>query len=102
MQINGEAIYGHSADGSVSPGSFAFTHRGSTLYAIYLPERMPLARCPQYSRLPARQGSKVFLLGSAKKLAWSKSPVATPGWISRTHWLSLLRATRVRVQASAR
>jgi alpha-L-fucosidase len=72
LKVNGEAIYGTRPIAPYKEGQVVFTQKGPSVYALYLasregeglPERVVL------SALKPVPGSKVYLLGTGKPLAW--------------------------------
>lgn len=72
MSVNAEAIHGTRAVEPYRTGDFAFTRKGDSIYAIYLPEDGDLV-LPATLAVPAlhpAEGSGVQILGVAEPLAW--------------------------------
>ncbi len=70
MKVNGEAIYGTRSIAPYRTGEFAFTRKGSTLYAIYLPSSPGAAL--EFTGLPLHARAKAELLGGGK-VRWRKA-----------------------------
>lgn len=72
MQVNGEAIYGTKPVKPYHETKIAFTQKGNSIYAFYLPEEdekvMP-GKISINSIQPVK-GSLVYLLGYSKPLKW--------------------------------
>ena len=75
MRVNGEAIYGthpwKRAEGTTAEGAAVrFTRKGSTLYVILLGDVK--GGSVTVKEVSAAPGSKIYLLGDGKTLAWSQ------------------------------
>jgi alpha-L-fucosidase len=73
MRVNGEAIYGTRPIAPYKEGSVAFTCKGRTIHAIYLPEAEGggLPERVVLTALRPAAGSTVRMLGVREPLAWS-------------------------------
>jgi alpha-L-fucosidase len=72
MAVNAEAIHGTRPVAPYREGRLAFTGRGETVYAIYLPEEGE-EKLPARIAVPgfrAKPGAKVRLLGSDASIRW--------------------------------
>ncbi|MDD4869138.1 MAG: alpha-L-fucosidase [Kiritimatiellae bacterium] len=79
MAINAEAIHGTRTIAPYKEGRIAFTSRGNTVYAIYLPEE-DKETLPEELTIPGPQpvaGSEIHLLGIAEPLKWHPGPQGT-------------------------
>jgi alpha-L-fucosidase len=74
MKINSEAIYGTKPVKPYQENKIAFTQKGNSVYAIYLPdsEEKTLPAQVLISSLQPEKNSKVYLLGHEKPLSWEK------------------------------
>lgn len=72
MTINSDAIYGTRPIAPYKEGQTVFTHKGETIYAIYLPQQegQGLPEHFTLASLKPRAGSKVQLLGTLANLSW--------------------------------
>lgn len=75
MSVNSEGIYQTKPIKPYKETKIAFTAKGDTVYAFYLPEddevKMPASVF--ISSMQPALGEKVYLLGHAKPLRWSKN-----------------------------
>ena len=71
MKVNGEAIYGTRPIAPYRTGDFAFTRKGSTLYAVYLPEEGALKQL-EFTGLKLAAGAKADVLGGGS-VKWRRS-----------------------------
>jgi alpha-L-fucosidase len=72
MKINGEAIYATRPIAPYKDGNVSFTHKGTTVYAIYVTKGETDAMPAEisFSTLQPVVGSKVHLLGVSEPLKW--------------------------------
>ena len=72
MAVNGEAIHGTRAVPPYRTGDWAFTRRGPTLYAIYLPpaDLAVLPRCLDLPQFRPSPGTELRLLGADVAPSW--------------------------------
>jgi len=79
MKINSEAIYGTKPVKPYQEAKIAFTKKGNSVYAIYLPDEgektMPVKVL--ISSVQPIIGSKIYLLGYMKPLIWKKTEKGT-------------------------
>ena len=70
--VNSEAIYGTRVVAPYREGQFAFTKKGNTIYAIYLPGEKEDAMPAQVTvpTLKFQTDWKVQLLGSKARMEW--------------------------------
>jgi alpha-L-fucosidase len=75
LKVNGEAIYGTRPIAPYRQGQVVFTQKGRRVYAIYLAQKEGDGLPDQVtlSSLRPKPGSKVYLLGVKKPLAWESS-----------------------------
>jgi len=75
MKINSEAIYGTKPVKPYQENKIAFTQKGNSVYAIYLPDNDEKAIPAKVliSTFQPKKNSKVYLLGYEKPLSWEKS-----------------------------
>jgi len=75
MKINSEAIYGTKPVKPYQENKIAFTQKGNSVYAIYLPdsEEKIIPAKVLISTFQPKNNSKVYLLGYEKPLSWEKS-----------------------------
>ncbi len=89
MAINAEAIHGTKPIAPYKQGRIAFTSRGGTVFAIYLPEDSAgtLPGEIVVSGLRPAAGTEVRLLGVSESLKWRQSPegavVSIPAAVAR-------------------
>jgi alpha-L-fucosidase len=75
MKVNSDAIYGTQPIAPYKETKKAFTKKGDSIYAIYLADENE-TKLPAEIRVESFQpakGSRVYLLGYDKPLAWEKS-----------------------------
>jgi alpha-L-fucosidase len=90
LQVNGEAIYTthpwkRAAGETVEGIPVRFTQKASATYAILLGQ--PKASTATFKSLSVKPGTKIYLLGDADPLVWSRQgdnlqvdlPAALPG-----------------------
>lgn len=76
MHVNGEGIYGTRPIAPYKEGQVAFTHKGQTVYAIYLTKNAAdgLPDKVSFSSLKPVPGSEIHLLGVSEPLKWQTGP----------------------------
>jgi alpha-L-fucosidase len=75
MKINGEAIYGTKPIDPYHETKKAFTTKGKAIYAFYLADKdeKNIPDVIQFESLQPQKGSKVYVLGYDKPLAWENA-----------------------------
>ena len=75
MKINSEAIYGTKPVKPYQENKIAFTQKGNSVYAIYLPneDEKAIPSKVLISSFQPMKDSKIYLLSYVKPLSWEKS-----------------------------